>query len=222
MSRYRSESEAVEIVVPFVLSLPKAERERRHFTRSWFDKLTTNVSTTCSLEVQRSNPRHESSALRFIRQFVARLGEGRCRAARPAAPGAAHRGSVDDGCPAARGRLESTMRAGEVTAADDAMRIADDSTAARPRHRGPPSAHRRVDLGRADRGVPGANRGAQRRTACVHRRDGGSRRWPPRATPIASFAAAYDRGPLQGIPISLKDLIDVEGVPTTAGLARDR
>jgi aspartyl-tRNA(Asn)/glutamyl-tRNA(Gln) amidotransferase subunit A len=31
------------------------------------------------------------------------------------------------------------------------------------------------------------------------------------------LAAGYDRGPLQGIPISLKDLIDQEGVPTTAG-----
>ena len=31
------------------------------------------------------------------------------------------------------------------------------------------------------------------------------------------FRAGYDRGPLQGIPISLKDLIDVAGVPTTAG-----
>jgi aspartyl-tRNA(Asn)/glutamyl-tRNA(Gln) amidotransferase subunit A len=31
------------------------------------------------------------------------------------------------------------------------------------------------------------------------------------------LAAGYDRGPLQGIPISLKDLIDQAGVPTTAG-----
>ena len=30
-------------------------------------------------------------------------------------------------------------------------------------------------------------------------------------------AAGQDRGPLHGIPISLKDLIDVEGLPTTAG-----
>lgn len=32
----------------------------------------------------------------------------------------------------------------------------------------------------------------------------------------ADFRAGVDRGPLQGIPISLKDLIDVEGLPTTA------
>ena len=30
------------------------------------------------------------------------------------------------------------------------------------------------------------------------------------------FRAGYDRGPLQGIPVSLKDLVDVAGVPTTA------
>lgn len=33
----------------------------------------------------------------------------------------------------------------------------------------------------------------------------------------AELAAGKDRGPLHGIPIGLKDLIDVEGVPTTAG-----
>ncbi len=30
------------------------------------------------------------------------------------------------------------------------------------------------------------------------------------------FRAGHDRGPLQGIPVSLKDLVDVAGVPTTA------
>jgi aspartyl-tRNA(Asn)/glutamyl-tRNA(Gln) amidotransferase subunit A len=33
----------------------------------------------------------------------------------------------------------------------------------------------------------------------------------------AELAAGYDRGPLHGIPIALKDLIDQAGVPTTAG-----
>jgi len=33
----------------------------------------------------------------------------------------------------------------------------------------------------------------------------------------AELAAGHDRGPLQGIPISLKDLFDLEGVATTAG-----
>ena len=33
----------------------------------------------------------------------------------------------------------------------------------------------------------------------------------------AELAAGQDRGPLHGIPIALKDLIDVAGVPTTAG-----
>ena len=32
----------------------------------------------------------------------------------------------------------------------------------------------------------------------------------------AELAAGYDRGPLHGIPLSLKDLIDLAGVPTTA------
>ena len=32
----------------------------------------------------------------------------------------------------------------------------------------------------------------------------------------AELAAGSDRGPLHGIPVSLKDLIDVAGVPTTA------
>src|SRR5689334_575199 len=32
----------------------------------------------------------------------------------------------------------------------------------------------------------------------------------------AERAAGGDRGPLHGVPISLKDLIDVAGVPTTA------
>ena len=36
------------------------------------------------------------------------------------------------------------------------------------------------------------------------------------------FRAGYDRGPLQGIPISLKDLIDVGGRPDDCRLARDR
>jgi aspartyl-tRNA(Asn)/glutamyl-tRNA(Gln) amidotransferase subunit A len=31
------------------------------------------------------------------------------------------------------------------------------------------------------------------------------------------LAAGYDRGPLHGIPVSLKDLIDQAGTPTTAG-----
>jgi len=33
----------------------------------------------------------------------------------------------------------------------------------------------------------------------------------------SELAAGYDRGPLHGIPIALKDLIDQAGVPTTAG-----
>jgi aspartyl-tRNA(Asn)/glutamyl-tRNA(Gln) amidotransferase subunit A len=33
----------------------------------------------------------------------------------------------------------------------------------------------------------------------------------------AELAAGEDRGPLHGIPIGIKDMIDVEGVPTTAG-----
>ena len=32
----------------------------------------------------------------------------------------------------------------------------------------------------------------------------------------AELAAGHDRGPLHGVPISLKDIIDLEGVPTTA------
>ena len=32
-----------------------------------------------------------------------------------------------------------------------------------------------------------------------------------------AFRAGHDRGPLQGIPMSLKDLLDQRGVPTTAG-----
>ena len=32
----------------------------------------------------------------------------------------------------------------------------------------------------------------------------------------AELAAGQDRGPLHGVPISLKDIIDLEGVPTTA------
>jgi Asp-tRNA(Asn)/Glu-tRNA(Gln) amidotransferase A subunit family amidase len=32
----------------------------------------------------------------------------------------------------------------------------------------------------------------------------------------AELASGRDRGPLHGVPISLKDIIDMEGVPTTA------
>ena len=30
------------------------------------------------------------------------------------------------------------------------------------------------------------------------------------------LAAGHDRGPLHGVPISIKDLLDIRGVPTTA------
>ena len=33
----------------------------------------------------------------------------------------------------------------------------------------------------------------------------------------AELARGLDRGPLHGVPLSLKDIIDLEGVPTTAG-----
>src|SRR5881227_3215762 len=32
----------------------------------------------------------------------------------------------------------------------------------------------------------------------------------------AEIAAGHDRGPLHGVPISIKDLLDIRGVPTTA------
>ena len=31
------------------------------------------------------------------------------------------------------------------------------------------------------------------------------------------IASGHDRGPLHGVPISIKDLIDIRGLPTTAG-----
>ena len=39
------------------------------------------------------------------------------------------------------------------------------------------------------------------------------------ATAERELKAGHDRGPLHGIPVGLKDLIDVAGVPTTCGSA---
>src|SRR6185369_9299901 len=36
------------------------------------------------------------------------------------------------------------------------------------------------------------------------------------------LAAGQDRGPLHGVPISIKDLLDMRGVPTTAASRVDR
>ena len=68
----------------------------------------------------------------------------------------------------------------------------------------------------SDPRVPRRDRGAQRGAPGVHHGDRGAARSRRPARSTREIAAGRLRGPLHGIPISLKDLIDQRGVPTTA------
>ena len=51
----------------------------------------------------------------------------------------------------------------------------------------------------------------------LHHRDWRSARWPRRRGPSGASPPGSYRGPLHGIPVSVKDLVDVAGTPTTSG-----
>ena len=89
----------------------------------------------------------------------------------------------------------------------------------RSRHRRcrAPDAPTRTDVHRADAGVPRAHRRAQSTPERVHHRDPRRGAGQRRPRPTRRSRGGDDRGPLHGIPVSLKDLVDQRGVPTTAG-----
>ena len=74
-----------------------------------------------------------------------------------------------------------------------------------------------VDLAGADRELPSANRTLNRPSSTRSSPSPATKRWRQRGRPTREIARGEWRGPLHGIPISLKDLIDQRGVVTTAG-----
>ena len=72
-------------------------------------------------------------------------------------------------------------------------------------------------LGGGDRGLSRAHRAARRRAPVLHHGDARQPPAPAPAPPTPSRQRGERRGPLHGVPIALKDLIAVGGVPMTAG-----
>ena len=60
------------------------------------------------------------------------------------------------------------------------------------------------------------DRGGEPAAECVHPASWRTRRGGRRVKLDRELAAGHDRGPLHGVPISIKDLLDIRGVPTTA------
>ena len=116
---------------------------------------------------------------------------------------------------AARRRLQRSTRArAESTEPADAH---DD-------HRGirPAPARARDHGGAGHRRVPAADRGRQPAAERVHPRSWPTRRRAQAREADRELAAGRDRGPLHGVPISIKDLLDIRGTADDRGVARAR
>ncbi len=108
-----------------------------------------------------------------------------------------------DAVEAARSRHDRTLAAIRTRTRGDDPRWGDDEPRGR---RGAP---------RTDRCV---NAGTQRRGAATRR----SPHWRPPTQPTQQSNAATRLGPFHGVPITVKENIDLVGSPTTQGVVRDR
>ncbi len=76
-------------------------------------------------------------------------------------------------------------------------------------------AAKQLVAGRADPRLPRPRARARRPAARFCPSDRGARAWPRRAPPRRRSWRDGPKGPLHGIPIGLKDIVDTKGIPTT-------